>query len=96
MPHLDGNNISVLQFVDRGHGTDTEGITNQTVLRVLIDRVKFLDNEMPWEGNKTILYHLRMALVLHESRHLFRAVEKGDVHPEYIRLDSKGHFEIRE
>ena len=95
LEHLDGDKTSTLNFVKRGRGeNDAEGITNQEVLRVLIDRVKFLEEELHWEGNKEIIYHLRMALVLHESRHLIRAVEKGDIEPENIVTANNGHFKL--
>lgn len=41
-----------LSFVDRGHGNDRPGTTNQDVIRVLIDRVEFMELEKPWDGNK--------------------------------------------
>jgi hypothetical protein len=85
----------IIEFVKRFRGDDNhEGTLNQELLRVLIDRVKFLDKEVPWEGNKEILYHLRMALVLHESRALFRKVEKGDLLPEEVVISNDGHFKL--
>lgn len=93
--NLDGNRSETLDFVNRGHGEDREGTSNQEVLRVLIDRVNFLEAEVHWEGNKQILLHLRMALVLHESRHLERAVEKLKIKPELIETSgSDGHFKL--
>jgi hypothetical protein len=89
---LDGNEVAHLQFVDRGFGTETAGTTNQEVLRVLIDRVKYLDKELHWEGNEQILKHLRLALVLHEARHLERLVVKGLMKPETIATGEDGHF----
>jgi len=50
--------------------------TNQEVLRALIDRIKFLDKQKYHRFNKDILYYLRMALILHEERHLERLVEE--------------------
>src|SRR4051794_17180616 len=92
LSHLDGDGAQRLQFVDRNHGQDAEGTFNQEVLRVLIDRVKFLDAEVAWEGNEQILHHLRMALVLHEARALYRKVEKGKLLPESLPVGSDGHF----
>lgn len=92
LSHLDGDGGQRLQFVDRNHGMDSEGTYNQEVLRVLIDRVKFLDDEVPWEGNGQILHHLRMALVLHEARALCRKVEKGKLLPESLIVGPDGHF----
>ena len=94
LEHLDGTKTQQIHFVDRGHGRDQEGTTNQEVLRVLIDRVKFLDEELPWQGNEQILFHLRSALVLHESRHLERLVIKGKLKPEEIQTGLDGHFSL--
>ena len=52
------------------------GTSNQEVIRVLIDRVKYLENELDHPFNKDIIHHLRMALSLHEARHLTRIVDK--------------------
>jgi len=90
--HLDGEGSEQLQFVDRGHGRNMEGTNNQEVIRVLIDRVKFLELEKPWHGNAEIIKHLRMALVLHESRHLERIVERNLLFPEHEPTGSDGHF----
>lgn len=91
LTHLDDDNVETIQFVDRNHGHDTPGTNNQEVIRCLIDRVKFLDLEKPWAGNQQIIEHLRMALILHEQRHLERLVEKG-TKVEYILTKDNGHF----
>jgi hypothetical protein len=67
------------------------GTTNQEVLRALIDRVKFLDKQVPHAGNQDIIYHLRQALILHEMRHLQRLVDKGEA-VELIKINKNGHF----
>jgi len=48
--------------------TTFNGTTNEAVLQVLIDRVKFLDNKVPSEFNKKCLSHLEMALDALEQR----------------------------
>jgi hypothetical protein len=48
------------------------GTQTQEVIRALIDRTQHCDNCLRWEGNDLIIYHLRMALVLHEARALLR------------------------
>ena len=90
--HLDGKGSTILQFVNRGHGKDKEGVNNQEILRILIDRIKFMDNEVRWDGNEKILFCLRMALVLHECRHLERLLEKGEIKPESIPFGKDGHY----
>ncbi len=51
------------------------------------------DQCLPHGINKKIVFHLRMALVLHEARALERKVEKGLLAPERIRISAvDGHF----
>jgi hypothetical protein len=90
--HLDGQEKQSIQFVDRNHGRATEGTFNQELLRVLIDRIQFLESEKPWPLNEDILNHLRMALALHEARALCRKVEKGTLIPERLAAGTDGHF----
>ena len=99
LEHLDGDDHQKIVFVKRFRGADNhQGTNNQELLRVLIDRVEFLDKEIPWEGNKEILHHLRMALVLHESRALMRKVQKGDIQkPEHVKYSRRdGHWVVYE
>lgn len=72
------------------NGSGYEGTTNQEVIRALIHRVKFLDNQKPNDLNIKIIKHLRYALVLHEMRHLERLVDK-DMDIENIECN-KTHF----
>ncbi len=92
LDHLDGTGKERLQFVDRGHGHNAEGTYNQEVIRALIDRVQFLDREVPWPLNAAILHHLRMALVLHEARAICRKTEQGKLLPESLEVGTDGHF----
>jgi hypothetical protein len=93
LDHLDGEGKTILQFVQRPpHHVPEEGVINQEVLRAIIDRVKCLDVEVPWSGNKQIIYHLRMAIALHESRALFRHIEKHDFPIELVKLGGDGHM----
>jgi hypothetical protein len=95
LDHLDGDNKSYLKFVSRPPLHEPrEGVINQEVLRVLIDRVQFLDSEVPWQGNTEILHHLRMALALHEARAFLRHVEKGEIQPETLPVGRDGHIQI--
>ena len=79
LAQIDGDESTppqLLAFVnreDRPHA----GTQTQEVLRALIDRTIHCDNCLRWEGNDLIVNHLRMALALHEARHLLRMVEKG-------------------
>jgi len=92
LDNLDGDGHESLRFVNRGHGFDREGTNNQEVIRALINRVEFLDNEKPWHGNANIIRHLQMALVLHETRHIERLVERNLFTPETEPTGIDGHF----
>lgn len=83
-----------LQFFKDGNINNCEdqpGTTNQETLRALIDRVWFLNEQEPNPINHKIVKHLRMALVLHEIRHLERLVDKGQP-VEEIPITKTGHF----
>lgn len=85
--------VNILKFYNE-KGTsrdDIIGTSNQEVLRALIDRVNYLDNELPHSFNKEIIFHLRKALALHEARHLTRMVDK-DVAVENFPVGDDGHF----
>ena len=82
----------IITFVNRNEGQKHPGTTNQEVLRALIDRVKFMDNQMHWPLNEQIIYHLRMAIALHESRTLVRKVETGKLNIENLQTSEDGHI----
>jgi hypothetical protein len=64
----------MLMFVKRqgarypGNVSHYPGTNCQEVIRALIDRVKFLDGQIPDSCNQPIIRHLREALWLFESR----------------------------
>src|SRR5271170_5055089 len=93
----DDNEAETLRFVNREPGTEHPGTQTQEVLRALIDRTMHCDNCLRWAGNDKIIYHLRMALALHESRAIERKAEKGYYLPEQVMTnDADGHFQIHE
>lgn len=93
LDHLDGGGKTALQFVQRRPFHEpVEGVTNQEVIRAVIDRVKVLDAEVPWPGNRQILYHLRMVIALHEMRALQRHIEKHAFPIESAALGQDGHI----
>lgn len=96
LAHLDGELTTSLQFVQRKpFHSPKEGTTNQEVVRALIDRVKVLEAETPWEGNSQILFHLRMVIALHEGRAVQRHIQKHGLEVEHFDLSSDGHWVIR-
>ena len=96
---IDGadNEAETLRFVNREPGSEHPGTQTQEVLRSLIDRTMHCDNCLRWAGNDKIIYHLRMALALHEARAIERKTEKGIIQPELIYVSAQdGHFTIHE
>lgn len=83
-----------ITFVNKQPGQEHDGTTTQEVIRILLDRTRHCANCMPHRNNEQIIYHLRMALVLHEARALERKVEKGDIETEYIGTGADGHFDL--
>lgn len=81
-----------LVFFNNQDGLGHSGTTTQEVLRCLIDRVEHCNARLAHQNNDRILQHLRMALVLHESRALERKVEKGELLPETLPTGKDGHF----
>lgn len=89
----DPNLFQTLHFVQKAPlHPEMDGILNQEVLRVLINRVQFLEKEVHYDRNDEIIFHLRAALLLHEVRALGRKFCKGDFAPESIVIGSDGHF----
>lgn len=85
-----------IKFVNKQPQQEHSGTTTQEVIRVLLDRTRHCANCMPHPNNERIIYHLRMALVLHEARALERKTEKGDFAPEYLQTGGDGHFNVIE
>ena len=91
--------VQLIQFVKKlivpGRIESHCGTNCQEVLRVLIDRVQILNDEVPWEGNYEIIKKLRECLLLFELRALQRKMEKETLFPEKILWDEKdGHFHL--
>lgn len=82
-----------LIFVNR-ELTPHPGTQTQEVLRALIDRTQHCDRCLRWPANDKIIFHLRMALSLHEARAIERKTEKGIILPELVFTDVDGHFKI--
>jgi hypothetical protein len=95
---LDGDGTpETITFVNREPGTEHPGTQTQEVLRALIDRTMHCDNCIRWHSNDKIIFHLRMALALHESRAIERKAEKGYYAAEQVSTsDRDGHFQLIE
>lgn len=80
-------------YMDPEHndGIPGSGTNCQEVIRMLIDRVEFLDKQKPYDGNQEILRHLRLALAHFEARALIRKVEKG-LRIEQLSTGEDGHI----
>lgn len=78
-----GQNYSRLDFQRGGVASNgVNGITNESLLAILIHRSKFLDSQFPCDENKRAIQHLEEALVNFEvrsARRIIRGVEGKDV-----------------
>ena len=74
------------------NGEGRAGCSCQEVLRVLIDRVYFLDSQKPCRENEEIIKHLRLAILLFETRALRNKIEHGDEGVENYALSPDGHW----
>lgn len=77
---LDTDKTVQMRFVKRNSSTvqrDEEwaGLQTQEVMRVLIDRTKFLNDLIPCVESEQSLYHLRQALYLYEVRAYIRKTQ---------------------
>lgn len=72
--HNVGEGVQGLQFVKKAideagiFTTVQDGTTNMAVLDVLIDRLTYLDNELPDPYTKEALYHCKLAIEAIEKR----------------------------
>jgi hypothetical protein len=91
--HLDdpvGESFSMLKFVKRegdgypGNVGHYSGTTTQEVLRALVDRAKYVDNQIHDNANDQVLWHLRMAIWHLEERAARRHGRKWNFKPEQI------------
>jgi hypothetical protein len=94
LDHRDGEGKTTVQYVNKEPGQECEGVIQQEVLRMMLDRNRYCTACQPNAVSKRIEYHLQMALVLHEMRALERKVQKGEIMPEYIETGADGHFLI--
>jgi len=59
------------------NGEGYDGTISQELIRVLIDRTIFLNEQRFHRFNDEIIFHLRKALALYEMRHLDRMIDKN-------------------
>jgi hypothetical protein len=76
------------------HGVEVAGPSTQEVIRMCIDRVNYLNFEMPWSGNADIQRALRVAIAGFEARALIRKTEKGSLAIDWLPLGEDGHIKL--
>ena len=95
LDNLKDGGTSMFSFFRDGrlHGepADTAGPSCQEVLRMIIDRVQFLDAEKAWFGNDQIICRAREMIALFEMRAMQMAVEKG-FEIEKASVNQSGHI----
>lgn len=73
LAHHDGVHVETLQFVqkvmDGEHlRVEVAGTTNEEVIAVLIDRMEYLQEQVPCAENEEVLMHLRRSLQILNAR----------------------------
>jgi hypothetical protein len=105
---LDGKDPVFLRFVKRnqpiekypGNLNSQPGTTTQEVLRALIDRAKYVDQQAPHWANKIVISNCRMSIFMLEAR----AAERHGTTLVKVREDIEneptcsicGHIQCRE
>lgn len=99
LPNLDGDGSQLLRFVKRfdpqkypGNADAYPGTTLQTVMRCLIERVKYLDNQIPCPNNGAVVSRLIECLWLLEERAAARHGYSFDYRPgDMLEMPMCGH-----
>ena len=78
-----------VQYGTTEHPEDHPGTNVQSMIRVLIDRTKYLDALVPCVENGDVLHHLRMVLLSYEGRAWRRKNDK-------VNRGSDEHHSFRE
>ena len=73
LAHVDSDGHETVTFIKRSgkkikHDEEHEGTNSQECLRMLIDRTKYLNEQLPCEESGDIIYYLRQALFIYEAR----------------------------
>lgn len=82
----DDNSEQIIKFIRSdlpGQAGSHDGILCQDLLRILMDRVHFLNKQQPCQENQDIYVRLREVLILFETRAMKRKLEK---HPYLDRI----------
>lgn len=86
---IDGDGKAELWFVKRtgenypgNEEPPHSGVVCQEVLRALIDRCKYLNNQLPCVETQSVIHLLRTAMFMFEQR----AAKRHDIHLELIHL----------
>jgi hypothetical protein len=91
--NLDGNAKTLLVFVKRegenypGNIGHYQGTNLQEVIRALIDRLKYLNNQIPDESNLACIIKLRDCIWLLEDRAARRHNRDFDYYPSNIEFE---------
>jgi hypothetical protein len=88
LDHIDGKHKSKLKFVSRvgdlypGNTVSHEGTNMQEVMRALISRARFLNDQIPCAENTSLIHSLRQGIVLLESR----AAQRHSLTDQFIEI----------
>jgi hypothetical protein len=81
LDHVDSDGHETVTFIKRSgehikHDDEYPGTNSQELLRVLIDRTKYLNDQLTCDESGDIIYYLRQALFIYEAR-AYRRKQQG-------------------
>ena len=81
LDHVDEDQHETLTFIKRSgkkikHDNEYSGTNSQEVIRALIDRTKYLNDQLSCDESGDIIYYLRQALFIYEARAYRRKMQK--------------------
>ena len=81
LSHVESDDYETVTFIKRSgkqikHDNEYSGTNSQECIRMLIDRTKYLNDQLYCEESEDIIYYLRQALFIYEARAYRRKMQK--------------------
>ena len=83
--------LQLVKFVKDEQDCSEDGIIIQQLIKILLDRIRYLDDKLPSKYNNRVIKHLTQAFIALETRHIERLVKKGRC-VEYLPVYKGGHI----
>ena len=83
--------LQIIKFVKDEQGRNEDGIIMQQLIKILLDRIRYLDDNLPSKYNSRAAKYLTQAFIALETRHYERLIKKGAC-VEYLPVYQGGHI----